>query len=569
MRRLGIALGIALVLLVAFRLAMHPVLESEWFRDLVVDSASRNLGLRISTPDPFRSGLSLIPGIDATSVRIQNAEGASWWLDAEAETLALRIALTPLLIGRLEVLILRVDGGSVRFALSTADDPKEPSTFDIAGLLDALPVATRLENVSLVQGRDSDAGRPLEVGKLTLRRCGRPVVFEGRLGDTPLSIDARLECEGPRHLRLDDLKAKVGETAVEGGLDLSFEARTRVAGTLRTPRLDTAAFGAGNGDEEPANTGTVDAWLDRPLPYSLLDALDLDLTLAVKKLATSETAFDDAGMKAKLESGQLELVANARLKDASFDLKLRARGESGGQLALDAKAKDLPVSQLIGIGEATGTYAVDLDLAGTGDTLRKILAGGEGLLHFAMSEVELPEQMLGPLGKDVIGILASQFRSQQPTRFQCAILRSEFRDGLGTPTVLVVDTPDLILSGGGVIDLRRRRVDLLVKPHPKGARLVPVNTPLYVTGPFADLKVGVDSMEIVKGTGRLLTDTVLDPRKVASVFVDLGADGGDACNLDLAKETASRGHPMVDLTTKAARDVGGWVLGIFGGEKKE
>jgi hypothetical protein len=66
-----------------------------------------------------------------------------------------------------------------------------------------------------------------------------------------------------------------------------------------------------------------------------------------------------------------------------------------------------------------------------------------------------------------------------------------------------------------------------------------------------------------------LTDTVLDPRKVASVFVDLGADGGDACNLDLAKETASRGHPMVDLTTKAARDVGGWVLGIFGGEKKE
>ena len=117
---------LALVLLVAFRLAMHPVLESEWFRDLVVDSASRNLGLRISTPDPFRSGLSLIPGIDATSVRIQNAEGASWWLDAEAETLALRIALTPLLIGRLEVLILRVDGGSVRFALTTADDPKEP-----------------------------------------------------------------------------------------------------------------------------------------------------------------------------------------------------------------------------------------------------------------------------------------------------------------------------------------------------------------------------------------------------------------------------------------------------------
>jgi hypothetical protein len=146
--------------------------------------------------------LSLIPGIDVTSVRIRNVEGASWWLDAEAETLALRIALTPLLIGRLEVLILRVDGGSVRFALSTADDPKEPSTFDIAGLLDALPVATRLENVSLVQGRDSDAGRPLEVGKLTLRRCGRPVVFEGRLGDTPLSIDARLECEGPRHLRL-------------------------------------------------------------------------------------------------------------------------------------------------------------------------------------------------------------------------------------------------------------------------------------------------------------------------------------------------------------------------------
>jgi len=566
-RRLAIGFGILVLLVVAFRAAMHPVLESEWFRDLVSEAAGRSLGVRIHSAEPLRATHTLIPGVSASAVRIRSLEDAGWWLDAEAEELSLRVALSPLLLGRLEVLMLQADGAKVRFALPETDATEQPSTFDIAGLLDALPLLTHLENSTVFRGRDEEELR-LRVDELKLRRCGRSAEFSGRVNDTPLSLQARLECEGPRHLRLDGLKAEVGDTAVQGNLDLAFDAPLRIGGALHTSRFDPATL-RGAEDEQAAGSGGLDAWLDRPLPYSWLGRLDLDLTVGAKTLALADLSLREAKVKAKLSKAQLELGATARVDSASIDLDLRADGSDRARLALDAKAKDLPLAQLLGVEGVTGTYALDLKLAGAGRTPREILAGGEGVLHFALGKADFPEPMLGPLGKDVIGILASEFRSAQPTRFECAILHSEFVDGLGSPTALVVDLPDMTLAGGGVIDLRRQHVDLLVRPHPKGTRIIPIKTPLYVSGPFTALKAGVDSAEIVRDAGRLLTDSLLDPRKVASVFVDLGSHGGDACKLDLAREASSRGRPVIDLTTKAARQVGSWVLGIFDDSEQE
>jgi hypothetical protein len=130
--------------------------------------------------------------------------------------------------------------------------------------------------------------------------------------------------------------------------------------------------------------------------------------------------------------------------------------------------------------------------------------------------------------------------------------------------VVVADTPELTLSGGGVIDLRELSADLLLRPHPKHTQIVPANAPLRIYGPLDDLSAGLDTAELARDAGRFLSGGLLDPRRVAAIFVDLGSGSAHPCDIDLEKVTDARSASLLQTTGRAARGVTGWILGIFG-----
>jgi hypothetical protein len=561
MRRLAIAMLVLLLLVLGVRLALRPAIRSDPFRARVERWASDGLGVDVTIDEPIDPAISLLPGLEMSGVRFANPADASWWLAAKADSLSLRIRLRPLFLGRLETR-LRAEGVDVRFALAP-DESDAPSSFDLSALIRRLPEA-RVRNATVVEGRrGEEEGLHLRITDASLRGCDGHLEFDGEVGGVALVVDTELLCEGPRSLHFGELAAEFAGLPFEGELALSFGSpRTRLAGSLHADRLDVADL-----DPPEPRSGESVSWLDRALPYGRLDRVDLDLALALDEFVAENRRFREASFDAKLLAGKLGLEARAGLDEGSVAATLRA-GASGEALGLKLELRDLPLRHLYANDAAKGLYALDLELAGTGDTPRQVLASSSGALHFRLGESHLPESLLGPLGKDIAGVLSSQFRSAQPTRFECGVLRSEFRAGLGTPTAMVVDMPEMTLAGGGLIDLRRLHLDLRLRPRPKHTSIVALKTPLHIVGPFEDLSAGLDTAEMARITGRLVTEGLLDPRKVASVFVDLGSDIADPCEVDLEQAARERSSSPLRATGAAVRGVGSWVFGIFGGEAK-
>ena len=127
-RRLAIVLALIVLSLVAFRIAMGPVFDSQWFRGLVKAGVERGLGVEPTLVGSVHPAFSLIPGVDFESVHVRSPEGADWWLDADVQRASLRIGLLPLLWGKLEVLRFEVDGLELRFELPPDDGSDEPSS---------------------------------------------------------------------------------------------------------------------------------------------------------------------------------------------------------------------------------------------------------------------------------------------------------------------------------------------------------------------------------------------------------------------------------------------------------
>lgn len=552
------------LVLVAARFGLGMLVRSPEFRTLVEDATRDALGVEVSIGAPIRPAFSLIPRVDLESLHFRSPKDADWWLDAKVQAASLRIRVLPLLRGELDATALELDGVELAF-----DPPPDRSTrdspgLDVAALLERLPKVTRLENTRIRQGRKGVPELEISIERAVLRGCGDLFEFDGELASIPLVVAATLACEGPRALRLEDLEATARGVPVSGELAISLESpgRPQLAGTLRAARLDLAEL-AEAAPETPDPAGS-ESWLDVALPYDRFDGLDLDLTAEVADLKGADHALSGVSVHAKLQDARLELSLHAGVLEGKASLALRAQGGSTGSLALSLHLEELPLGRLIGKPRVTGAYGVDLELAGVGGTPRAVLASGNGSFDFKLGEADFPEELLGPLGKDVVGILSAQFKSTQATHFECVVLRSEFHDGLGVPTVLVADTPELTLSGGGVIDLRKLSADLLLRPHPKHTKIIPVNAPLRIYGPFRDLSAGLDTAELARDAGRFLTGGVLDPRRVAAVFVDLGTDSADPCDVDLQKETDAKSASLLQTTGRAARGVTGWILGIFG-----
>jgi uncharacterized protein involved in outer membrane biogenesis len=550
---------------VAARFGLGMLVRSPEFRALVEDTARDTLGVEVSIGAPIRPAFSLIPGVDLESLHFRSPKDADWWLDAKVQAVSLRIRVLPLLWGTLDTTVLELEGVELAYDPPPDSGSSDSVSLDVAALLERLPKVTRLENTRIRQGRKGAVELEISTERAVLRGCGDPFEFDGELDGIPLGVAATLECEGPRTLRLEDLDATTRGVPLSGELVIALGSpgRPRLSGTLRAARLDLAELAdAPEGDTSDA-AGLV-SWLDVALPYDRLDGLDLDLTALVADLKAGDHAFSDVSVQAKLQDAQLELSLRAGVLEGKASLVLRAQGGSTGSLAVSLQLEELPLGRLLGKPGVTGTFGVDLELAGVGATPRAVLASGNGSLDYELGEAEFPEALLGPLGKDVVGILTSQFKSHRATHFECVVLRSEFHDGLGIPTVVVADTPELTLSGGGVIDLRELSADLLLRPHPKHTQIVPANAPLRIYGPLDDLSAGLDTAELARDAGRFLSGGLLDPRRVAAIFVDLGSGSAHPCDIDLEKVTDARSASLLQTTGRAARGVTGWILGIFG-----
>jgi AsmA family protein len=335
--------------------------------------------------------------------------------------------------------------------------------------------------------------------------------FSGRVGGSDLSGTIRVDTEPKRPVMKADLVSNLLDFKDLAGF---------IGGTPGTTAGDTAS-------EEQQKLATDDKENDRIFPdqrYSLeqLRAMDADVRLRAKRILAPNLPIDDLNAKLSLNDGVLKFepavfgAANGRVEIYStFDGSKRP-----SKVKIDARLKQLDLKRFLGNSafaqKTIGPIGGRIDISGTGESFRELMATASGNTFLVMSGGEISELLVRLAGLDVAHTLGVMVRGDKPIPIRCGLLNLQGENGQMGVQTLVFDTANSVISGEGKIDLRDEKVNIVVIPDPKNFSPLSLRSFIRVTGGFKNvsafpdpIKTGTDSL--FKKIFNVLTMLVLSP----------------------------------------------------------
>lgn len=104
------------------------------------------------------------------------------------------------------------------------------------------------------------------------------------------------------------------------------------------------------------------------------------------------------------------------------------------------------------------------------------------------------------------------------------------------------DTPVVVASGEGTVDLSNERLDLAITGHPKKPQLIRVRAPITISGPIEHPAIGVKAgTAIAQGGLAVALAAVLSPLAGILPFVDPGLAKDADCAMLLAQANVPGG----------------------------
>jgi AsmA family protein len=334
--------------------------------------------------------------------------------------------------------------------------------------------------------------------------------FSGRVGGSDLSGTIRVDTEPKRPVMKADLVSNMLDFKDLAGF---------IGGTPGTVTGDTAS--------EEQKLAAADTENGRMFPdqrYSLerLRAMDADVRLRAKRILAPNLPIDDLNAKLSLNDGVLKFepavfgVANGRVEIFStFDGSKRP-----SKVKIDARLKQLNLKRFLGNSsfaqKTIGPIGGRIDISGTGESFRELMATASGNTFLVMSGGEISELLVRLAGLDVAHTLGVMVRGDKPIPIRCGLLNLQGENGQMGVQTLVFDTANSVISGEGKIDLREEKVNIVVIPDPKNFSPLSLRSFIRVTGGFKNvsvfpdpIKTGTDSL--FKKAFNVLTMLVLSP----------------------------------------------------------
>jgi hypothetical protein len=146
---------------------------------------------------------------------------------------------------------------------------------------------------------------------------------------------------------------------------------------------------------------------------------------------------------------------------------------------------------------ASGEIHVNTSLHSNSESVDEIVNHLEGTVDLAVFPDDVGAQFLDLWASNLVFALLPTGDSQQK-KLNCMVARFEVENGVMTSKETFLDSTEIIVRARGEIDLANRQLDLLTVPQAKMEKFLSVSTPIEVTGPFDDFKVGVATGGFIK-----------------------------------------------------------------------
>jgi len=368
----------------------------------------------------------------------------------------------------------------------------------------------------------------------------------------PYTTDGHI-VHNERTWRYDEFTGHIGASDVAGSFQVDTGGkRTTVKAELVSSLLDFTDLGPLIG----SRPGSVDAAIQAAPPPSQ-EAVSTPARARVLpdlpfKTDRWNSVDAEVSLKAKtIHSGELpleDLVTHLSLRDSVLTLDPLDLGIAGGQLngvvSLDGRvdpiqahvklrarkiliAKLFPTVKLnkTSIGQINGEF----DLAGNGNSVRRMLAGANGKVGLVVAGGEISQLMMERIGLHLWEMLELNVTGDKLVKLRCAVADFDVKEGTMHADALVLDTEVTTIIGTGSIDLAQEKLDLTLNQKNKNTSPLALRSPIHVRGSFARPDASVDKGRVALRTIGALALGLVNPVLALIPLIDAGPGSDSDC----------------------------------------
>ncbi|MDZ4735643.1 MAG: AsmA family protein [Rhodospirillaceae bacterium] len=416
---------------------------------------------------------------------------------------------------------------------ASAASPSDPIAIAFAGSLNNSPISAdgTIPSITTIRaGGAMPIDLTLEGGGATITAKGAvsPEAFDlmltvggASLADLGALSGAVLPQLGPYSLaahvtnpdgvyHLGGLDMKIGESTLTGEASLALGGtRPRITAALQSTLLDLKDFGV----EPPAASdggGTGDAdgdgrlFPDDPLPLDALRMVDATVTFTGTRVIKEPVTLENVAADLVLENGRLTINSiNAGLAGGELGIAgIIDSSQAPAGVSLQIVSHQVEAGALLQtfVGSEAlsgGRVNMNVDVAGSGNSIRQIMASLGGATNFEMGAGQINDRFARIVLSDLFELIAAG--GAGGTNLNCVVSRFDIAGGIAESTALVLDTNGATIIGSGEIDLREERPDLRLVPNAKQTNLANLAIPVRIQGTLAEPQVGPDAAALAEG----------------------------------------------------------------------
>jgi len=360
-------------------------------------------------------------------------------------------------------------------------------------------------------------------------------------------LKAELHRNGSRY-RYRDFRGRVGGSDLAGNLlFVTGGKRPKLSGDVHSKLLQFADLApligadsnAGKKQRGDATPQPADKLLPtEPFRTDRWQAMDADVTFAGARIVRGEALpIDSLATHLVMNDGALYLdPLSFGLAGGTVRSNLTLDGNRTpmrGVLKLDAR--HLKLKQLFptfepmrtSFGEINGNAALDAQ----GNSVAALLGSANGELKLLMNDGAISKTLLETAGLNVANIVIGKLFGDKTVPINCVATDLAASNGLFDMRLFVFDTDDAVVNVTGTVNLASEKLDLDVKPHTKGLRVLSLRSPLYVRGTLKNPDVGVHAGPLLaRGAGAVALGAVAAPAALLALIAPSHGDSdGNTC----------------------------------------
>jgi len=348
------------------------------------------------------------------------------------------------------------------------------------------------------------------------------------------------------HWIYEKFSGRVGSSDIAGSLDYqSKQPRALLSGTIRSHVLqfsDLAPLIGADSDTSKAERGAVAVQpANKVLPVEPFKterwtSIDADIKFSADTIIRiKELPINKLTTNLRLQDG---VVSLAPLKfdmaggNLSSDIKLDGSGRAGKdaiKAEMKVSARHLQLKQLFpamgSLDASVGEINGDASLSAAGNSVGSLLGAANGEIKTLIDQGTVSKLLLEEMGLNIGNVILTHLVGDKQVKINCMAADFGVNNGLMQTQSFIVDTDAAIIDVSGSVNLTQEQLDLTIKPHSKGLRVLSLRAPLYVRGSFKNPSVSIDKGVMAMRAGGAIALAVLAP--IAALLPLINAGPGE------------------------------------------